>query len=470
MTSVAEAVQKARLYLDTEDAQEGRALLEELKGYEGDFAEIIERLKPGHTDRVEKGLILNRPFRVPRLCRKHPDDLLSLYVPEDYSPDKARGLILFLHGGGQSTPRDAGAKVFDASYGIADLLMESGFVVCAPCAPHDEQSFNGWNLPAADDYVMDVIEEVEHAYNIDPDRVFLAGTSMGGIGANHLAHRMPDRFAGVLSAASSWDIAFWPCLKGTSVWILHGVNDAVMFRRRHGTDIGFAHLMKTRLEQAGVSTFYREHCGGHSIRDGRRIVREWLRWAAAQRRDAFYPHVVAVSRRGLSPWVEWKRYTRPLVSFQNHMDFHDLPEAPHMRWVTVDGVGNESIRFDMASVSPCRDDCEEEWNDFTVTLGHKHIRAGLVEACICEGQEIEVTPQNVTGFTLWLHPDMVDLKRVRIIAKGRQRFCGEVRPNLATLLESYRRRRDWGLLYPAKVTIEGDESWETPDQIGLREP
>ncbi len=83
---------------------------------------------------------------------------------------------------------------------------------------------------------------------------------------------------------------------------------------------------------------------------------------------------------------------------------------------------------------------------------------------------IEVTPQNVTGFTLWLHPDMVDLKRVRIIAKGRERFCGQVRPDLATLLESYRRRRDWGLLYPAKVTIEGDESWETPDQIELREP
>ena len=82
---------------------------------------------------------------------------------------------------------------------------------------------------------MDVIEEVMQAYHIDPDRVYLAGTSMGGIGVNHLAQRMPDRFAGVLSAASSWDIAFWPCLMGTSVWILQGVNDAVMFRRRHGT-------------------------------------------------------------------------------------------------------------------------------------------------------------------------------------------------------------------------------------------
>jgi pimeloyl-ACP methyl ester carboxylesterase len=468
MTSATEAVERARLYLDSEDAAEGQALLEELGGYEGDFAAIVERLKPVLPDKVEKGLILNRHFRVPGLCKKHPDDLMSLYVPEDYNAEQARGFVLFLHGGGQAVARDAGSKVFDEGYGISDLLMESGFVVCAPCAPYHEQSFNGWNVPDTDAYVMDVIEEVAHSYNIDPDRVFLAGTSMGGIGANHLAHRMPDRFAGVLSAASSWDIAFWPCLKGTSIWIMHGVNDAVMFRRRHGTDIGFAHLMKERLEQAGVSTFYREHCGGHSMRDGRRIVREWLRWAETQKRDAFYPHVVAPSRRGLSPWLEWKRYTRPLVSFQNHLDFHDLAESPHMRWVTVDGIGEESIRYDLASVSACRDDCEDEWNDFAVTLGHKHIRAGLVEACVCEGSVIEVTPQNVTGFTLWLHPDMVDLKQVRVIAKGRERFSGEVKPDLGTLLASYRRRRDWGLLYPAKVTIEGDRSWETSDQIELK--
>ena len=63
---------------------------------------------------------------------------------------------------------------------------------------------------------------------------------------------------------------------------------------------------------------------------------------------------------------------------------------------------------------------------------------------------------------------MVDFKKVRIIINGKERHNGAVKPSLATLLESYQRRRDWGLLYPAKLTFEADESWKTLDQLKIR--
>jgi hypothetical protein len=49
---------------------------------------------------------------------------------------------------------------------------------------------------------------------------------------------------------------------------------------------------------------------------------------------------------------------------------------------------------------------------------------------------------------------MVDsAKPVMIVVNGKMRFAERVTPSLATALESYLRRRDWGLIYPMKVTI-----------------
>jgi len=63
--------------------------------------------------------------------------------------------------------------------------------------------------------------------------------------------------------------------------------------------------------------------------------------------------------------------------------------------------------------------------------------------------------------------EMVDLDDVRVLVRGQERFRGPVQPNLVTLLDSYLRRRDWGLLYPAKVTITDDGSWESRDQLNI---
>jgi pimeloyl-ACP methyl ester carboxylesterase len=393
--------------------------------------------------------------------------MFSLHVPEGYDHGRSHGLVIFLHGGGHSVPRDAGNKVFD-SYGATDLFKESGFIVCTPCAPYNERSFASWNVPEADAYLEDVIDEVEQAYSIDPDRVFLAGHSMGGMGALHLVQRFSDRFASVLASGSSWDIAFWPSLKGTTLWMLQGINDAAMFRRRHGTDIEFARLAKMRLDQFGVDNVYREHAGRHGFTQGRPVFHEWLRWAEGQRRDPFYPHVVAATPRGCSPWIEWRRQHVPAVAHNSHIDFHDVHPAPHLRWVTVEGMGDETIMYDIIHSSGCRDDCTDDWDEYHLTLKRKNVRAAVVEAVRRDDGVLEVSPVNATGFTLWLHPDMCDLNNVRILVNGKERHLGSVRPCLTALLDSYRRRRDWGLLYPAKITItDEDGSWQTMDQTKL---
>jgi len=465
MRTEAEIAAAARAYLSAGGDAERARLRPKLEAFTGDFDQVIQALKPRPAENPEKGWLLHREFRSPRLAGEYPEQPFSLYVPPDYRPGEPRGLLIFLHGGGRGRG-DVAGKVIE-NYGIRDLLEESGRIVCLPTAPPNDYCWARWQLPEVDEYIADLVEEIESVYSLDPNNMILGGSSMGGMGANHLAHRFADRFASFLSAASNWDLACWHSLRGTTLWSLQGVNDASLFRRRHGTDIEFARAARRRLEEAGVDHVYREHCGGHALNDGRRIMREWLIWSRDKRRDPFFPHVVAVTPRGLTPWTDWRRHRIPLASHENSTDFHSISPAPHARWVTIEKTGPETILFDMLVMSPVRDEVEDDWNNFTLTLKRKHVPGGIVEAFIRDDNVIEVTPKNVAAFTLWLHPNMVDFKEVRILVRGTERFRGEVKPDLATLLDSYLRRRDWGLLYPARVTLADDGPWATADQIKI---
>jgi hypothetical protein len=42
---------------------------------------------------------------------------------------------------------------------------------------------------------------------------------------------------------------------------------------------------------------------------------------------------------------------------------------------------------------------------------------------------------------------------VTVTVNGRKAFSGSVKPSLATALDSYTRRADWGLIYPIKLSL-----------------
>ena len=52
---------------------------------------------------------------------------------------------------------------------------------------------------------------------------------------------------------------------------------------------------------------------------------------------------------------------------------------------------------------------------------------------------------------------MVNAARpVTIVVNGQTRFTGRLWPSLLTALDSFKRRRDWGLIYPMKVEIPAE--------------
>ena len=91
---------------------------------------------------------------------------------------------------------------------LGNLFNATGMIAVGPSAPWDEESYYRWCLRGSDEYLSDVIRECKSRFNVDADRVFLMGHSMGGFGSYHHAWREPDRFAAIIVHAGSWALGY----------------------------------------------------------------------------------------------------------------------------------------------------------------------------------------------------------------------------------------------------------------------
>jgi pimeloyl-ACP methyl ester carboxylesterase len=99
------------------------------------------------------------------------------------SKPKSKGLIVGLHGGGEG----AGDAKDATGYAIPDCV---GIYPQGIRLVHDT-----WNTVHGERFVLTLIERAKLHHDVDPDRVYVAGFSMGGTGSWFFAGRHPDLFA-----------------------------------------------------------------------------------------------------------------------------------------------------------------------------------------------------------------------------------------------------------------------------------
>ena len=166
---------------------------------------------------------------------KHPLDLaVLLHLPARYRPDGPKWpMIVFLHGGGE-TGTDLGAIYGNGPMtmlrrGANDRFAASCpfIVLCPQCPPRGQR----WDQPVMIDSVVKLLDDVSPRVNADPDRVYLTGLSMGGIGTWRTAFQAGDRFAAIAPmSAVSYKPDLMPLrLKYTAVWSVVGLDDAPVF-------------------------------------------------------------------------------------------------------------------------------------------------------------------------------------------------------------------------------------------------
>lgn len=468
-----EIVAAAQAWL-TATPTERPALESTLREYTTCIDDVIAMVQPHAWPAVEPGDYWDQTYELADLQERQGDHLFHFHVPSFYTPDTPIGLAIWMHGGGSHDesdwpwvrqnmhPWEGGKRCY-----ARPEFDEAPYILVVPIAPFGnllpagaEAHASRWDVVGSDVYLMNIIEEMEHRFNIDTNHVVLAGHSMGGVGAYHQVFRLADRVSAVFASAGAWRMGPWEALRYTPFYMHHGISDsywegpAESEYRWHGTDVAYPRLADEILTSRGIDHAYWEFEGGHAWTDASEdpthsgelgwseFVDDAMGWISDKVRDPYRADVVAVNPRssylhGGNFGVEW-----------------DETPTPDTLWLTIRDIGSGTITFDVANDMHDGDySTYEAWADFTLEHGTEEVAGGMIHGHNAGGNTIELTTDNVDELSVWLHPYMVDTSapiHINVNGVTHDYTCN---PTLLDALRSYERRRDWQMSYQCEIEV-----------------
>jgi poly(3-hydroxybutyrate) depolymerase len=303
-------------------------------------ARSLESLLDALEHRRDPYATLRGPLR--RAYRSEIDGTLqgySVYVPPGYRGDRPFPLIVALHGLGGTAHRMLpvlfGLYDEDESRTHADRhlppLPDAGALIVAPYGRGDA----GYRALGEVD-VMRVLDEVRRAYRVDPDRTYITGISMGGIGAAAIPLHYPDVFAAAAplcgyhsyfvrrdtrTVRRPWELFLMEARSNASwaenglhlpLYVVHGTRDLPLDNSRVLVDryAALHYAIESEWPDLGHNVWSTTYAGGRIVpyflrhrRDGApRTVR--FRTADVRWRRSYWIEIDALAARGVWGEVE----------------------------------------------------------------------------------------------------------------------------------------------------------------------
>ncbi len=135
------------------------------------------------------------PAEMASAFRRTSEGEFSLFVPMHYEETYAYPLIVWLHSDDADCSQLQNLMPQISIRNHVAIAPQSGFSLVSPIAwPNCEES-----VEAAYESVMAVVEEAKLRFNINSNRIILAGAGTGGTMAFRVAFERPDVFGGVIS-------------------------------------------------------------------------------------------------------------------------------------------------------------------------------------------------------------------------------------------------------------------------------
>ena len=218
----------------------------------------------------------------------------SLCVPADYDkqPDRKWPLVIVLHGGGGTHGGDKGYNGEpEPSDHIRLLPLGRG------------PGVGYYRLAAVD--VLQAIQEVMRQYRVDPDALFVFGTSMGGSGTFSIASHWPDLFAACkpVCGGGAWYPLEQMCNLPTVIH--HGLEDILVAS-------SYSQFAVARMSTVGCPVQLYLHPGfGHRVTPMSEKMSPWEQFRSI-RRDGQPRRVIVNSELPTLRKAYWLSIPRPI--------------------------------------------------------------------------------------------------------------------------------------------------------------
>jgi predicted peptidase len=185
-----------------------------------------------------------------------------LFIPRDYDAKKTYPLVLWLHGsparGTDNAEQISGTQMKGTHVWVKPEYQTKyrAFVLVPQCPEH-----RSWVAPPGSRQlteemrlVLAIMRDLQREFSLDSHRFYVAGQSMGAIGAWQLISQYPTMFAAAVILCGKGDPSHASSLAKLPIWVFHGANDT-----NPSTPVANAREMVAAIDRAGGRTTYTEY-------------------------------------------------------------------------------------------------------------------------------------------------------------------------------------------------------------------
>ncbi len=194
-----------------------------------------------------------------------------VFVPTNYDAAKPTPMVVALHGMGG----DENSYFTAYDNGVVKREAEArGYLVVCPKGRGAASMYAG----DAERDVMDVIAAMRRDYNVDADRIYLTGHSMGGYGTWSIAPKYPELFAALAPIAGGGNPQVMSKIKHIPQIVIHGDNDPTVPVER-------SRVMVKAAKEFGIEIKYIEVPGGNHTDIAVPAMKDIFDWFDAHKRQ-----------------------------------------------------------------------------------------------------------------------------------------------------------------------------------------
>jgi predicted peptidase len=206
-----------------------------------------------------------------------------LFMPPGYDKTQKYPLVVWLHGAG-SVGTDNLKQISSASrpgthtWTRPEVQAKHPAFVVAPQAERSWAGADSKELSSSLSSVLEIIESLKKEFTVDPQRIYVAGQSMGGYGTWELISKRPEAFAAAIPLCGGGNPGRAAAMTKIAIWAFHGEADPTV-------SVYESRKMIEAIKAAGGKPRYSEYKGvGHNVWDRAFKEPELVEWVFAQSR------------------------------------------------------------------------------------------------------------------------------------------------------------------------------------------